>query len=97
MYTNKLKIKSSAVNAQAVSARSLRLSDNQFHIAGPATEKVSSCRAYIEPGLPGITEVNNIWRKFETDFGKLLTHAFLSPSCVIWYWAKDGDDLHLGR
>jgi len=47
MYTSKLKIKTSSVNTW----RSLcwwldlsRLSDNQFHIAGPATEKAHEAR-----------------------------------------------------
>jgi len=38
---SKLKIKTSSVNAgrSLLMARSLRLFDNQFHIAGPAAEK----------------------------------------------------------
>ena len=43
MYTGELKIKTSSVREHLkeslLMAGSLRLSDNQFHIAGPATEK----------------------------------------------------------
>jgi len=42
MYTSKLKIKttcSEPLKESLLMARSLRLSDNQFHIAGSATEK----------------------------------------------------------